>query len=66
MAITGTPINASLRVTNMQDEPIQNFHRFRHNISFSQAESFLNAVGIVRGGPVGNGFLTVTTELAEA
>ena len=66
MNVTGTPISASLRVTDMQDETIQSFHRIRHSISLAQSEIFLNAVGLVRGGPVGNGFLTVTTELAEA
>ncbi|MCL2603543.1 MAG: hypothetical protein FWD90_03610 [Defluviitaleaceae bacterium] len=66
MAVASKALSASLRVTNLQDETIQIFQRFRPDIILSQAELFLDAVGIIRGVPVGNGFLTVVNELAEA
>jgi hypothetical protein len=66
MTVTTKPLNASFRVTNLQDETIQIYQRFRPEILLSQAEMILEAVGMIRGVPVGNGFLTVTNELAEA
>jgi hypothetical protein len=66
MAVTRTPIRGNFRITNMQDEVIQSYQRFRHDISAVQAEQILEAVALLRGHPVGNGYLTVTNELAEA
>ncbi|MCL2499978.1 MAG: hypothetical protein FWE90_06525 [Defluviitaleaceae bacterium] len=66
MAVTSKTLGASLRVTNLQDETIQIFQRIRPDIIMSQAELFLDAIGALRGVPVGNGYLTVTQELAEA
>lgn len=66
MAVTSNPISASFRVTDLQDKTIQIYQRFRPNILLAEAELFLEAVGIIRGVPVGNGFLTVVNELAEA
>jgi hypothetical protein len=66
MAVLSKPLSASLKLTDMQDETIQIFQRIRPNIILLQAEMILEAVGSIRGVPVGNGFLTVTHELAEA
>ncbi|MCL2187431.1 MAG: hypothetical protein FWC16_01345 [Defluviitaleaceae bacterium] len=66
MAVTSTPIRTNFRITNMQDEVIQSYQRFRHDISLSQAEQFMDAITFLRGHELGNGFLTVTNELAEA
>jgi hypothetical protein len=66
MAVSVKPIAASFKVTNLQDKTIQNYPRFRADITAHQAEMFLEALGLIRGGLIGNGYLTVTTELAEA
>lgn len=66
MAVVSKPLSATFKIVNLQNDAIQTFQNFRTDISLSQAEMFLDAVGLIRGGPVGNGFLTVTTELAEA
>jgi len=66
MNVISTPLRASLRVTNMQDEVVQTFHRMRHDIPALDAEAMMTAVSMVRGIPIGNGFLTVTSQLTEA
>lgn len=66
MAVTSIPVGAIFRVTDMQDEVVQRFHRFRHDITQPQAEMVLNAVSNIRQAPVNNGYLVVTNELREA
>lgn len=66
MAVVSTPIRTNFRITNMQDEVIQSYQRFRHDITQNEAELVMDAVGMIRGILIGNGFLTVTNELTEA
>ena len=66
MTVTSTPIRTNFRITNMQDEVIQSCQRFRHDLTVGDAEQFMEAVGMLRGIAIGNAFLTVTNELAEA
>ena len=66
MAVTSTPIRANFRITNMQDEVVQSYQRFQPDLALLQAEKFLDAFATLRGAPVGNAFLTVTNELADA
>jgi hypothetical protein len=66
MAVNSIPISAFLRITDMQDEVVQTFHRMRPDITRPQAEMVLDAVGIIRNAAAGNGFLIVTNELREA
>ncbi|MCL2204581.1 MAG: hypothetical protein FWB88_11660 [Defluviitaleaceae bacterium] len=66
MNVTSTPLRAHLRITNILDEVIQRYQRIEPGINRESAELFIESVSLIRGLPVGNGFLTVTTQLAEA
>jgi hypothetical protein len=65
MAVRTIPVNAIFRLTDMQDKVFQSFHRMRPNISRTQAEMVMDAVANIRNSVIGNGYLTVTTELRE-
>jgi len=63
MDVRSIPVSATLRLTDLQDEAIQSFHRIRPGITRDEGESVLSAVQVIRNAPVGNGFLTITNEL---
>jgi hypothetical protein len=66
MAVRSIPVSAVLRLTNLQDKVFQSFHRMRADISRTQAEMVMDAISNIRNTPIGNGYLTVSTELREA
>jgi len=66
MAVASNHLNASFRVVDLQGDVITSYQNFRRDITVPQATSFLEAMTLIRGTPVGNAFLTVTTELEEA
>jgi len=66
MTIENKLLGAAFKIVDLQNKSIQILRSVRTDISTSQGELILDAVGLLRGGPVGNGFLTVTHELVEA
>ena len=65
MAIVSKHLAGSLRFVDNSDDTIHSYHNIRPNISSMQVESFLQAVGMLRGQVGGNGYLTITTELED-
>ena len=66
MAVTSSILSTNLRVVDMEDKTIQSYRQIAPNITQVRANAFLEAMAVIRGGDIGNGFLTVTTALEEA
>ena len=66
MAVESRPKAASFRTVNASGENIMTYRNFSPAITLTRAAGFLDAMTIIRGAAtVGNGFLTVTSELVE-
>ena len=65
MAIVSTHLAATLRVVDMEDKTVQSYRQMNPGITQARANSLLEGMAAIRGGNIGNGFLTVTTELSE-
>jgi len=49
----------------MEDKTVQSYRQMNPGITQARANSLLEGMAAIRGGNIGNGFLTVTTELSE-
>ena len=65
MAVERIHLTSTLRVTDMEDQTINSYRQIAPNITQARANAFLEGMAAIRGGNIGNGFITVTTELAE-
>jgi hypothetical protein len=66
MVVENIHVGAVFKVIDMQDKAFQSFRKMKPGLSRTNAEMLLDAVNTISSIPVGNGFLTVTTELREA
>jgi hypothetical protein len=65
MVVESRHLSGTLRLLDSTDATIHSYHRISPQIGATSINAFIQGVEVIRGEPVNNALVTITTELVD-